>query len=302
MALNLRALLTWGLYPGALCLALLATAAMIARGVPAEAAISGVTVVAGFALYGLQLLHPAHGRWRAVTARDFGLDLAHSVFTMGGSTALVKAATFTLLYAASARLSAAVGAGLWPDRLPLAAQLALALVVGELGAYWVHRLSHEHSALWRIHALHHSSEQLHMLSAGRNHPFSVFASYLAQMTPLILLGATPEVLALQSVFSGVHGLLQHANVKMRTGWLSWILSTPELHHWHHSRVIAESDHNYGSNLVFWDVVFRSRYLPADRPPPDDVGLPHGTRFPETFWGHLLSPFTLRRWLAPSQQK
>jgi len=294
----LRRALTWCLYPAALAGALVTTWALMRRGVAPEAAVSGVSLVAGFTLYALQFVHPAHREWRGVTARGFGLDLVHAVVSMGGSTGLFKALCFGALAAASAHLSGALGGSLWPSQWPVALQLALALVLGELGSYWVHRLSHEHTPLWRIHGLHHSSEQLHMLSAGRNHPFSVIASYGAQMTPLILMGAGGEVIALQSVFSGVHGLLQHANVHMRTGWLSWILSTPELHHWHHSRVIAESDHNYGSNLVFWDVVFGSRYLPADRPPPSDVGLPQGSRFPQSFVGHMLSPFTWPRWAPP----
>ena len=297
----LRRALTWSLYPASLAGALAATWGLLRAGVAPATAVSGVSLVAGVALYALQFVHPAHATWRGVTARSFGLDLVHAVVSMGGSTGLFKALCFGALTAGSVALSEALGGAVWPSEWPLAAQLVMALVVGEFGSYWVHRLSHEHTLLWRIHGLHHSSERLHMLSAGRNHPLSVVASYGAQMTPLILLGAGPEVLALQSVFSGVHGLLQHANVRMRTGGLSWVLSTPELHHWHHSRVIAESDHNYGSNLVFWDVVFRSRYLPADRSPPSDVGLPRGSGFPQSFAGHMASPFTWPRWAPPNEQ-
>lgn len=289
---------TWGLYPTTLVGALAATYALIVSGSPPEAVVTGMSLVVGLQLYLLQRIVPAHPSWRAVSAHTFGLDLVHAVVSMGGSTGLFKALCFGALTAASIRAEAVLGLSLWPSDWPMLLQLALALVVAELSSYWVHRLSHEHVLLWRIHGLHHSSERLHILSSGRNHPLSVIASYGGQMTPLILLGAGPEVIALQSAFSGINGLLQHANVHMRTGPLSWILSTPELHHWHHSRVIAESDHNYGSNLILWDLIFGTRLMPADRPPPDDVGLPHGSDFPEDLLGHMLTPFTWPRWAPP----
>src|SRR5271165_2370544 len=44
--------------------------------------------------------------------------------------------------------------------LPLAARLALALVVGEIGCYWAHRWMHEVPFLWRFHSLHHNAENI----------------------------------------------------------------------------------------------------------------------------------------------
>ncbi len=57
----------------------------------------------------------------------------------------------------AARLSASLGSPLWPNDWPLAAQLALALVIVEFFQYWIHRLEHETKWLWRFHATHHSA-------------------------------------------------------------------------------------------------------------------------------------------------
>src|SRR6185503_2048922 len=50
------------------------------------------------------------------------------------------------------RLSAAIGVGLWPTELPFGVQMAIALLVADLGYYWLQRLYHR-TALWRLHAL-----------------------------------------------------------------------------------------------------------------------------------------------------
>jgi sterol desaturase/sphingolipid hydroxylase (fatty acid hydroxylase superfamily) len=140
-----------------------------------------------------------------------------------------------------------------------------------------------------------------MLSAGRNHPLHVVLNFGLQMTILILLGAPSMILALKAVFTGVHGQLQHANIRMRMiPGASWLFSTPELHRWHHSRTIAESDHNYGNILIVWDVIFRSRFRPRHRSPSTDVGLPRGTRFPSSYWGQFMAPFRWKEVVAPAQ--
>jgi sterol desaturase/sphingolipid hydroxylase (fatty acid hydroxylase superfamily) len=86
------------------------------------------------------------------------------------------------------------------------------------------------------------------------------------------------------------GLFQHANIDFRLGPLSWIFSVGELHRWHHSTVIDEANRNYGNNFIFWDAVFGTRFLPADRDCPADLGI--GRSFPTTLGAQLAAPF---RW-------
>ena len=60
-------------------------------------------------------------------------------------------------------------------------------------------------------------------------------------------------------------LLIHSNVNLRTGWLKWLVATPEFHHWHHSREEAGYNKNFSGQLPLWDIVFGTAYLPSVMP-------------------------------------
>jgi sterol desaturase/sphingolipid hydroxylase (fatty acid hydroxylase superfamily) len=64
----------------------------------------------------------------------------------------------------------------------------------------------------------------------------------------------------------------------------------ELHRWHHSRKMSESNRNYGSNVIVWDLLFGTFYWPRDRKPPTDVGLFELPHFPQHVVPQLLSVF------------
>ncbi len=189
-------------------------------------------------------------------------------------------------------LTLRLGSPLWPRAWHPLAQLALALVVAELPKYWLHRLEHEQDWLWRFHATHHSVPRLYFLNASRFHPVDIGLDTILGVGTLVLLGCSEAIIALFLLVGAVHGVFQHANLRLRLGPLNWFFSMAELHRWHHSRRMEEANTNYGQNLIVWDVVFGTRYLPADREPPVDVGLADMPDFPQTFFAQLASPF---RW-------
>jgi sterol desaturase/sphingolipid hydroxylase (fatty acid hydroxylase superfamily) len=166
------------------------------------------------------------------------------------------------------------------------------LLVGELFEYGFHRAMHEVPGLWRFHATHHSAPRLYWLNSVRFHPIDLFFVATVRLAGLVMLGCGQEVVALATVFAAVHGAYQHANVPVRLGGLNWIFSMTELHRWHHSKNVAEANHNYGGNLIVWDVVFRTRFLPPDREPPRDVGIGGMPAFPRGWLWQLAVPF---RW-------
>ncbi len=227
---------------------------------------------------------------------DVGTDSAHYVSIIA-SGAVYNPALALFGATLGAWLAPLVGASLWPTTWPLLGQLALALVLGELGTYWVHRFQHEWPLLWRFHATHHSAPRLYWLNAARFHFLDIFMNSVLLVVPLVTLGAQPEIFFLVALFSTVHGIFQHANMKLRLGPLNWIFSMAELHRWHHSRLMEESNTNYGQNLIVWDIVFGTRYLPNDREPPDDIGLTWPAAFPMTYWAQILAPIRWKRILG-----
>ena len=154
--------------------------------------------------------------------------------------------------------------GLWPHDLPVWLQAGLMLLAADFPRYWLHRAFHAFRPMWWFHAVHHSPQRLYWVNVGRFHPIEKAIQYAVDALPFILLGVSQEVLAAYFVFYAINGFFQHSNCRVRLGPLNYIVSGPELHRWHHSKEPGESDHNFGNNLIVWDLVFGTRFLPKDR--------------------------------------
>jgi sterol desaturase/sphingolipid hydroxylase (fatty acid hydroxylase superfamily) len=179
------------------------------------------------------------------------------------------------------------GYGIWPHDWPLAVQIIIAMIAAEFGLYWVHRLGHEVPLFWRFHSVHHSVKKLWFLNTGRFHFVDSLLSVVAAMVILLALGAPMEMLKWVSAITAFIGLLTHCNIEMRFhGWVSWIFNTPELHRWHHSKLLREGNRNYCENIMIWDHVFGSWINPR-RTPPTNIGI--GDYMPDKFWQQLLWP-------------
>jgi sterol desaturase/sphingolipid hydroxylase (fatty acid hydroxylase superfamily) len=267
----------------------------IGRGVDPNA-VTGAMIVAGYAWIAVsERLLPWHRSWlrsHGDLRTDIGLAFTNGV--LGGVLTPILLAAVAV---AGAALSERVGVGLWPTQWPLLAQLPLALFVAEFVEYSFHRMMHEVPWMWRFHATHHSAPRLYWLNAARFHPIDLFLVGAVKMVPLALLGAALPIFALVNLFSAIHGAYQHANLPVRLGPLNWIFSMTELHRWHHSKRVEEANHNYGGNLILWDVIFGTRFLPEDRDPPEAIGIEALPRFPMGFWANLAAPFRWRGLVA-----
>jgi sterol desaturase/sphingolipid hydroxylase (fatty acid hydroxylase superfamily) len=240
----------------------------------------------------LEHVYPYHRIWN-LPRRDVRVDATHSI-SIGILVALSTPFVLAGGVAVSGWLSSEIGIGLWPTGWPLLSQAALALVVGELPGYWVHRFEHQWDGLWRFHATHHSAPRLYWLNAGRFHPIDTLLTFVPSYGLLVMLGCGIEVLALFTLVSAVHGIFQHANLQLRLGPLNHFFSMAELHRWHHSKTVGEANHNYGQTIIIWDTLFGTRFLPTDREPPVEIGIPGLAAFPMTWWAQIRSPFRWQR--------
>jgi ornithine lipid hydroxylase len=179
--------------------------------------------------------------------------------------------------------------GIWPRGWPLAAQLMLGIVVAEFPLYWAHRLGHEWPVLWRFHAVHHSVTKLWIVNTGRFHFVDSLYKIVLSVTLLLALGAPPAVVIWFSAFTGFIGMLTHCNVEMHfVAPLSWIFNTPELHRWHHSKVLREANRNYCENVMVWDLLFGTYFRESHRRPSADIGIREF--MPRRFVDQIMWPF------------
>jgi sterol desaturase/sphingolipid hydroxylase (fatty acid hydroxylase superfamily) len=263
---------------------------LLERGLAPEVAVA-IAIGTGYLfIAGFERVLPLHRSWQR-SHGDLGEDVG--LFATNAAVAnFVQPVVFAGAVALYGWLAARTGTGLWPHAWSWPAQLVLALVIGEFFEYSFHRLMHEVPVLWRFHATHHSATRLYWLNAVRFHPIDLFLVSTVRLSPLQLHGYAAEDDALELVFSGDHGSFQHANLPVRLGPLNWVFSMAELHRWHHSKNVAEANRNYGGNLILWDVLFGTRFLPPDREPPADVGIGDMPAFPHGLLAQLAVPF---RW-------
>ncbi|WP_306909144.1 ornithine lipid hydroxylase OlsE [Rhizobium mesoamericanum] len=247
-----------------------------------------LTIVTAIAVF--ERLMPYEQEWLKHDGETLN-DIAHTLLTKGGvQIAAAIGASAPMAIATVAQPAFASAAATWPNHWPLVLQVVLGLVIAEFGLYVAHRAAHEFLSLWRFHALHHSVERLWVVNTGRFHVIdSLFKIALSQI-PLYLLGAPLPVFLWISAVTAFIGLLTHCNMDVRTGPLDWVFSTPRLHRWHHSKVLAEGNTNYGENLVVWDQIFGTYFNPPRRPPAD-IGI--SGRIAEGFLAQLVQPFSAK---------
>lgn len=179
----------------------------------------------------------------------------------------------------------------WIAGRPFWLQLIAFLVISDFVSYWVHRLEHEIQPLWRLHAVHHSAEQVDWLVAARNHPLELVLHKVSSSIPLYLIGFPPELFAIVVPAVATFSLLQHANLSWSFGPLRHVLASPAFHRWHHSSQAEALDKNYASLFPALDYLFGTAYFPRGVQP-SRYGL-KGETIPRGIWQHMLYP--LRYW-------
>ncbi|SCB27153.1 sterol desaturase family protein [Rhizobium multihospitium] len=245
-----------------------------------------LSTVAMIALF--ERLMPYEKTWQKRDGETFN-DIAHTLLNKGGvQIAAAIGTSFPMAVATVAQPALSYHSHFWPDQWPMALQVVLGLVIAEFGLYMAHRLAHEHLSLWRFHALHHSVERLWVINTGRFHVIDTLFKIALGQIPLYLLGAPLPVFLWIGAVTAFIGLLTHCNVDIRTGPLDLIFSTPRLHRWHHSKILAEGNTNYGENLVIWDQLLGTFYNPP-RPSSTDIGITG--KVAKGFLAQLAQPFS-----------
>lgn len=151
--------------------------------------------------------------------------------------------------------------------LPAAAQFVVGMLLLDFSfGYFAHRALHVSPMLWRFHRVHHSDPFVDVTTTYRNHPGEHVWRFFCILVPTWAFGVPASAVALYRVLSSINGVLEHANVRLKPTLdtaLSRVWVTPNMHKVHHSRVMAETDTNYGNLLSVYDRVLGT-FTPSER--------------------------------------
>lgn len=182
--------------------------------------------------------------------------------------------------------------------VPRGAAIALIFVAMDACNWFVHLANHRSRVLWRFHELHHSQEDMNVMTVFRTHPL-IHVSYLLALVPGVVLLANGVVsTTLLIVYGGVVAFA-HSNTNLGFGPLRRILVSPNYHRIHH-RVEGAQDVNLGFALTIWDQLSRRAVFPTAETIRMDTGIPgrplrveqegKRPRHMATFAAQLLGPF------------
>jgi sterol desaturase/sphingolipid hydroxylase (fatty acid hydroxylase superfamily) len=230
-------------------------------------------------------LHP-----RKVLRPGWRTDLVHLVANNLLSTMLLLVALITV--GVALRLMVPLGWRLAVAGQPHGLQFAEAFLLASVFGYWAHRASHTVPWLWRFHRVHHSSERLDWLAAGRLHPVDQAFQRSCIVLPLFAIGFSRATFGGYLAFVTLQAIFIHANVRVRFGPLRWLIATPEFHHWHHASDPLAYNSNFAGEFPWIDLAFGTLHLPVGRMP-----TAYGTDepAPERYFAQLAWP--LRRPVA-----
>jgi sterol desaturase/sphingolipid hydroxylase (fatty acid hydroxylase superfamily) len=254
-------------------------------------------VVIGFVLvvFTIEQLWPAERR--PLMARGHLLDLGYLVFY-----AVLVVPLVVLIGAGFADLLADAAPWLVLPRVPAVPGwcfVALAVLGIDAVDWLAHFGNHKVNALWRLHAVHHSQEELSILTTYRAHPL-VHVSFLISAIPILAVESNTATPAVVLTVYACLGALPHANVRWTYGPLGRAMISPAYHRIHHAAT-GRLDINLGTVFTFWDMLSRRAVFPqrggvpgvtglAGRPVPvEQSGL--RPRLARTLVSQLAEPFT-----------
>jgi hypothetical protein len=124
--------------------------------------------------------------------------------------------------------------------------------------------------LWRFHELHHSQEDMSVLTVFRTHPL-IHVSYLVALVPATVLLANGAMSTTVLVAYAAVVAFAHSNTRLGFGPLERIFVSPNYHRIHH-QLDGPQDVNMGFALTIWDQLFRRAVFPTEATIRTDTGL------------------------------
>jgi sterol desaturase/sphingolipid hydroxylase (fatty acid hydroxylase superfamily) len=149
--------------------------------------------------------------------------------------------------------------------------IAVIFVAMDACNWFAHLANHRVQMLWRFHELHHSQEDMSVLTVFRTHPL-IHVSYLIALVPSIVLLANGALSTTLLVVYGATVAFAHSNTNLGFGPLERVFVSPNFHRIHH-QLDGPQDVNLGFALTIWDQLFDRAVFPTEDTIRTDTGLP-----------------------------
>jgi sterol desaturase/sphingolipid hydroxylase (fatty acid hydroxylase superfamily) len=215
----------------------------------------------------IERLRPAQRR--PFFARGYRQDLLYTVLNATLVVPLVVA--LSLSFAEVARHSLPWVVVPHFEFVPRWFVIALIFIAMDACNWTAHLANHRVRMLWRFHELHHSQEDMSVLTVFRTHPL-IHVSYLIALIPGIVLVANGAVTTTLLVVYAAVVAFEHSNTNLSFGPLNRIFCSPNYHRIHH-RVEGRQDVNLGFALTIWDQLSGRAVFPTKETIRIDTGLP-----------------------------
>lgn len=157
----------------------------------------------------------------------------------------------------------------------IAAQVTLLILGAEFGSYVQHWAAHRVPLLWSIHRAHHSAESLTVFTRLRQHPLDIMwaafgrvvlgsacsATVLYALGMPLQKGAAMIYFAISAFIPFTFDVWRHCHMPITLGPLNRVFNAPVMHQIHHSAERRHWDKNLGAELMVFDWLFGTLYLP-----------------------------------------
>lgn len=219
---------------------------------------------------------------------DWNLDFAYYIINY-----LIKiSAQFALIW-----LAIWIPFPQWfPTSVPFWLQVLLALIIIDFFLFLVHWQSHRYEWLWKLHAIHHSSERLYFLNGEKRHALHQILEGSPGIILCLAIGTPQPVVVAALAVLAINMMMQHTNLDYKAGFLKKFFCVAELHRWHHRADYKDAQVNYGAWLTVWDYLFRTAYnnpLMNKTEHIGEIGIKEAPGFPRTYFKQMLYPFSKR---------
>lgn len=168
---------------------------------------------------------------------------------------------------------------------PALLSIPLAALLYDFFYYWLHRAQHAMPFLWRLHAVHHSVEELGALG-GYHHVSEAPLKALLVAIPAALFLPLPS--GLVGFLIGFHGIYLHSATRLNFGRFAKVIADNRTHRIHHSLEARHFDKNFGALTMLWDRLFGTAYFPK------------ANEWPDTGLADHPEPRSVREYLLPGQ--